>query len=218
MEPAIMQVEGATCAPVAPTLALSPALYRESAGQTLPFQITLTNQDGPDCGPTDFVLAGDVPAGWTGRLAVGQLGLAPGETGSTTFFVTAPVGTPTGDRTIAVAAADQGDPGRMASAAGIWQVIATADTEPPSAPGNLAADTKRKHVVLSWRASRDDVGVTGYRILRNGVPIGSTSELRFTDRPGVGSYTYTVVAHDATGNTSAPSNAVQATIRRNGRR
>ena len=53
--------------------------------------------------------------------------------------------------------------------------------------------------------STDDTGVTQYIVQRNGTPIGSTSETSFIDVPvGDGySYSYTVVARDAAGNTSA---------------
>src|SRR5207244_5101849 len=38
-----------------------------------------------------------------------------------------------------------------------------ADTTPPSAPANLAANGARKKINLTWAASTDNVGVTGYQ-------------------------------------------------------
>jgi hypothetical protein len=46
------------------------------------------------------------------------------------------------------------------------------DTTPPSAPANLSAvAVSSDRVDLSWQASTDDVGVTGYRIYRDGALI-----------------------------------------------
>lgn len=40
------------------------------------------------------------------------------------------------------------------------------DIQPPSAPLNLAAMVAAKNVTLSWAASTDNIGVTGYRVYR----------------------------------------------------
>ena len=46
------------------------------------------------------------------------------------------------------------------------------DTEPPAAPSGLTATAvSSTRIELSWTASRDDVGVTGYRIYRDGSPV-----------------------------------------------
>ncbi|MFA6494660.1 MAG: fibronectin type III domain-containing protein, partial [Candidatus Paceibacterota bacterium] len=58
---------------------------------------------------------------------------------------------------------------------------------------------------LSWSASTDNVGVTGYKIYRNDVQIGTTATLAYSDTglsPAT-SYTYKVAAYDAVGNISA---------------
>jgi chitodextrinase len=87
-----------------------------------------------------------------------------------------------------------------------WPV---ADTTPPSAPPTLTAgNVTSQSVDLSWGAASDDVGVTGYRVVRNGtVLLGTVTALSFTDTgltPGT-TYTYTVRAVDAAGNTSPDS-------------
>jgi large repetitive protein len=62
-------------------------------------------------------------------------------------------------------------------------------------------------VTLGWTASNDNVAVTGYRILRNTVPLGTTAQLSFTDGGRTPStvYQYTVEAMDAAGNYSDPA-------------
>ncbi|MDB5175229.1 MAG: fibronectin type domain protein [Candidatus Saccharibacteria bacterium] len=82
------------------------------------------------------------------------------------------------------------------------------DVTPPSVPDNLHQTSQTiTSVTLSWDAATDDVSVTGYRVYRDGNLVGSPNGTSFTDSGlGVNSnYTYTVLAHDASGNDSAQS-------------
>jgi len=88
------------------------------------------------------------------------------------------------------------------------------DTTAPSVPTSLSATpVSSSQVNLSWAASTDNVGVTGYTVYRNGSSIGSPATNSFSDTGLAAStaYTYTVSAHDAAGNTSAQSAGVSAT-------
>jgi len=85
-----------------------------------------------------------------------------------------------------------------------------ADTIPPSVPGGLAGTPAPLQIALSWTASTDNVGVTGYKVFRNGAQIATTSSLSHVD-PGLlpsTLYSYAVAAFDAAGNTSAQSAAL----------
>jgi hypothetical protein len=88
------------------------------------------------------------------------------------------------------------------------------DGIPPTPPSGLTATaTNSSAVSLTWTASTDNVGVTGYNILRNGVQVATSTTTSYTDT-GLSEntqYTYTVVAHDAAGNISTPSNQASAT-------
>ncbi|MFD0670846.1 GH32 C-terminal domain-containing protein [Cohnella sp. GCM10027633] len=87
----------------------------------------------------------------------------------------------------------------------------TPDTSAPTAPTNLQSPSKTStSVTLSWTASTDNVGVTGYSIFRNGTQVGSSTTTSYTDTGLTAStaYTYTVKATDAAGNLSAASNSV----------
>ena len=88
-----------------------------------------------------------------------------------------------------------------------------ADTQPPTAPGNLTiSGSTRSSVSLSWTASTDNVGVTGYYVYIDGAKsyVVSPTQTSFT----VGnltyqqSYSFYVVAVDSAGNQSAASNQV----------
>lgn len=86
-----------------------------------------------------------------------------------------------------------------------------ADTTAPSTPTTLAvAGTTVTGANLSWTASTDNVGVTGYRIYRNGTLVSTTTGTgtTYTDSglAGLQVYNYRVVAVDAAGNASGFSN------------
>jgi chitodextrinase len=92
------------------------------------------------------------------------------------------------------------------------------DTTPPAAPGGLTVTGHTSSSVsLSWNTSTDNVGVTGYRILQvsgsTSTQVGTTGSTSFTVT-GLGAstaYTFDVVALDAAGNVSQPSNQVTVT-------
>jgi len=63
------------------------------------------------------------------------------------------------------------------------------------------------HFTISWTGSTDNVGVAGYRIMRNGALLGTTTATTYLDGglAAATTYTYTIVAFDAAGNASAAS-------------
>jgi chitodextrinase len=85
------------------------------------------------------------------------------------------------------------------------------DVTPPSAPENLVAEATSEHAVaLRWSASRDDVGVTGYQVLRAEATVATVKGTRAGEeslRPGT-SYCYTVRALDAARNVSPAAGPV----------
>ncbi|WP_458116492.1 fibronectin type III domain-containing protein [Arthrobacter sp. D2-10] len=90
----------------------------------------------------------------------------------------------------------------------------TSDITAPSTPTNLTAALSGTTATLTWTASSDNVGVTGYRITRNGTLLtGTTTGTSFSDTGlAQGTYTYTVAAVDAAGNTSGASNSASVTV------
>lgn len=83
-----------------------------------------------------------------------------------------------------------------------------ADTTAPGIPGSLHQDAAlASHVDISWTSATDNVGVTGYRIYRDGVLIGTVAAdtLAYSDNGVQAShqYLYGVSAGDAAGNWSA---------------
>jgi hypothetical protein len=88
------------------------------------------------------------------------------------------------------------------------------DTETPTVPiGLTATPISSSQIDLTWNASTDNVGVTGYKIYRDSVEIDTSSTTSYSDT-GLNSetaYTYTVSAYDAAGNESGQSNFSSAT-------
>jgi hypothetical protein len=86
----------------------------------------------------------------------------------------------------------------------------TGDTQPPSVPGNLAfTQPGSGQIRLTWNASTDDTGVTGYDVYANNQPRTTVTGTTYTDtQPDTATVTYFVRAHDAAGNQSANSNSV----------
>ncbi|WP_433342704.1 discoidin domain-containing protein [Micromonospora sp. CA-111912] len=92
---------------------------------------------------------------------------------------------------------------------------AAGDTQAPSAPANLAyTQPAGGQIRLTWTASTDNVGVTGYDVYANNALRGSVAGnvLTYTDnQPAGATVSYHVRARDAAGNQSANSNTVTRT-------
>jgi hypothetical protein len=96
------------------------------------------------------------------------------------------------------------------------------DAQSPTPPGSLQASPAVGAVNLSWTASTDNIGVTGYELYRSttsgfvpGVAnrVGETTALSFSDQGmSSGTYYYLARAKDAAGNYSNPSNQAVATV------
>ena len=95
------------------------------------------------------------------------------------------------------------------------------DTQPPTAPTGLTASAVASTgATLSWQPATDNVGVTGYTVDRVdsggvltavGTTNGGTTSFTLTGLTPSTTYSYTVTASDAAGNTSPRATAVSFT-------
>jgi fibronectin type 3 domain-containing protein len=94
------------------------------------------------------------------------------------------------------------------------------DTVPPTAPAGLSATASIGQINLTWTASTDNIGVTGYRVERcqgagcsNFAQIATSSTVNYSDTGLAAntSYSYRVRAADAATNLSNYSNVASAT-------
>ena len=139
-----------------------------------------------------------------------------GVTGYTLYVNGAQVGTTTGTSmsatglacsttyTVSVDAFDAAG-NHSAKASISTSTAACADTAPPSTPTGLSTSAVgQSSITLSWTASTDNVGVTGYRLYLGGSQVGTSSSTSyvFSGLSCGTSYTLGVAAVDAAGNVS----------------
>jgi hypothetical protein len=95
---------------------------------------------------------------------------------------------------------------------------AEADRTPPSPPSGLTAQINPAgHVILNWAEAKDNTGIAGYAIYRDGAAlatlVGPRSSYTDTSAQVDTTYIYTLKAFDLANNTSVLSEAVTATTR-----
>jgi len=92
-----------------------------------------------------------------------------------------------------------------------------ADTIPPSVPTNLVVtSTTDKSATLSWTASSDNVGITGYDVYQGTALVQAnvtSTTVTINALTCATNYSFSVRAKDAAGNVSAFSNTASATTK-----
>ncbi len=206
-----------SCKRSLPMISISPASQIGSPGTTLTYSMTVTNKDTSACAPTTFNLVPSVPTGWVGSLSSSAATLQAGASVTVSYFVTSVPGSPPATYKIWANAAD---PVLSRAFATTADYIVGSDTIPPTPPAGLTATIDRKQVKLAWQASTDNVAVAGYRILRNGTQIATTTTLGWTDATALAGipYTYAVAAYDAVPNFSGLSNSATVKIAAGGKK
>jgi M6 family metalloprotease-like protein len=79
-----------SCVRRAATVLMSPATLSASAGASLTYTISLTNNDSAECSTGVFNATSSSPAGWASSISPASLSLAPGQSGSVTLVKTVP--------------------------------------------------------------------------------------------------------------------------------
>ena len=99
---------------------------------------------------------------------------------------------------------------------GAYLLAQLPDTQSPSAPTSLSASNiTSTSFILSWAASTDNIGVTGYDVYQNGIKINSSNitavSYNVSGLTAGTSYGYFVKAKDAAGNQSVASASINVT-------
>jgi len=141
------------------------------------------------------------------RYEVFRDGQSRGFTAAASFLDS---GAPDGSHSYTVVAEDAAG-NRAAPSAAKVVVVDSVPPTTPDAPQAASADTPTAPA-LSWSPSTDaGTGVAGYRVLRDGAVVATTTATTFTDgAAAVGSHGYAIVAFDRVGNaaTSATTGVV----------
>ncbi len=160
-----------------------------------------------------FTLKWPASAGGTGGIAGYDLfreGVLAGSTTKRSYTFTGLI--PVTEYHLSVASRDT--VGNVSAPSATLAATTLADTARPTVPTELNASAVTHHsFALHWTASRDNVGVTGYDVLRNGGLVGTTSATTcdVTGLAPLTMYTMRVKARDAAGNISAASAALSVT-------
>jgi hypothetical protein len=125
------------CIRANPSVTLSPVQSRSvSAGTTVTFALSVTNNDTSNCSASSFSLQPLGTVGWTATVASPTLTLSPGVNTSTTLTVTSPPTATNGSYTIGVTATNSGNTGYAASTAATYvigpSVSVTVATDKPN--------------------------------------------------------------------------------------
>ena len=212
-------VDPGPCSPGPIQATLNPTSQSGGAGAVLSYGLQVSNADDASCPATTVNLAAQLPAGWSGQVLPANLSLAPGTAGMATLTVASTASTVDGSYAVGAIVVDSADAGRSAVASGVAVVDAPqppprGDEQAPTTPSGVSASAKKKHINIAWSASSDNVGVAGYTVLRDGVPIAQVGSTGFSDHDVArgATYSYEVVAFDEAGNASAPGGPSAATL------
>ena len=88
------------------------------------------------------------------------------------------------------------------------------DTQAPTVPTLVSTGQSQTTADLSWSGATDNIGVTGYKIFKDGsleVTLGNVGSYQVTGLTAETSYSFSATALDAAGNESAISNTVSVT-------
>ncbi|GHA16540.1 Ig-like domain-containing protein [Oceanisphaera arctica] len=137
------------------------ASQQGAPGETLSYQLRVTNPNGVDCGSLDIALDVQGPTGWSVQQADSLLSLAPGETVTTSLAVTSAADAASGDHGIIVSAWS-GE--AEASTQLVYRVVA--DSLPPVAVDDDAQMDSKQPIVIyvlnnDWDPAEAPLRVSG---------------------------------------------------------
>ena len=136
-----------------------------------------------------------------------------GTTASTSYVVSGLTASTTYSFTVKAKDA-AGNVSAASNAVSVTTLAPVADTTAPTVPTGLTASgTTTTSTNLTWTASTDNVGVTGYDVYQGATLIGSATTTTFavSGLTANTTYTFAVRAKDAAGNVSANSTSVSVT-------
>ncbi len=192
----------ATAGPFTVTAPNTAVSYAGGSTQTITWNVAGTTANGVNCANVDILISTNGGSTWSTLLAA-----TPNDG---TQAVTIP-NTPGSQNRIMIKGTNHifFD----VSNTNFTITAGTSDTTAPSTPTLSATGTTQTSTNLSWTASTDNVGVTGYDVYRGTTLLTTVTGTTYTATglTAATAYTFSVRAKDAAGNISASSNTVNVT-------
>lgn len=112
-----------SCTRANPTVLISPDSQNATAGSTLTYDTSVTNNDSNGCGSSIFAMSYSIPSGWTGSFTNYTLTISPGQSQSTTFSITSSVNTTSGSYIFTNTATNNNAPSYSGNDTAVYVVI-----------------------------------------------------------------------------------------------
>lgn len=203
------------CMGQTPSISISPSTVWVKSGSNVSLTTQVTNRDGSGCSHTTFQLSATNTVGGTSTVTPTSVLIGAGQSTSASVNVSGVSGT--GAVTLTAKDGDSLDPSHPVNGQATAQI--SVDGSAPTPPGNLSASLARKGVNVSWTASTDSgSGIAAYYVYRDGVKLGATTSLSYTDTNAASgvTYTYTATAVDRVGYESGHSFPASITTKTSG--
>jgi hypothetical protein len=200
-----VQYGAAPCTHANPTVGLSPANPTASAGSSVNYAVSVTNNDASGCAPSTFNLTSTQPGGWVGTFSPVSLTLNPGQSASAALTETVPAAASAATYSVTALAAGGSYTG---SAAANCTVAASSNlTNALSAAGT--AYSARQTISLKSAVLNGGVPVSGAAVIftlkkANGATVSGKTT---TDATGTAAWSYRLGQKDPSGVYSVQSSA-----------
>lgn len=106
-----------------PAVLITPFDQNGTAGSTLTYTTSVTNNDTPSCGASTFNLTSNIPLGWGGSFADSVLSISPGSFNTTNFLLTSSINATPGNYNFSNIAQNNNAPGFFGSNSSFYTVI-----------------------------------------------------------------------------------------------
>ena len=148
-----------SCTRSNPTVAMSPSQSQwVSAGTTVPFTVSVTNNDNAGCTSSSFNLSASVPSGWTASFISPTLNISPGSSATTTLQVTSPTTATDGFYNVGVMAGNSSATSYSGSASATYVMVSSLAV---AVSTNRSSYSRTQTVSVSTIVSADGSPVAG---------------------------------------------------------
>jgi M6 family metalloprotease-like protein len=196
------------CTPANPTVTASPLDPTIYAGNSMGYNLSVTNNDSAGCSASTFNLGSTQPSGWPTSFSASAVTLSPGQSGSVTMTKTGPSGTPAGTYAVnanAISAANGAYTG--SGSANVTVMSAPTMTVTVSVPST--SYTRKGTVSITANVANGGTPVSGASVTFTMTPPnGSTAtQSATTNRKGTATWSYKLNSNSPTGTYSAVAQA-----------